>query len=246
MPKTSFKVLPAVDLMKGRVVRLVQGRAEEVSFEAPNPLEVARRWISRGAKALHVVDLDGSFEGRLRHESIIKEIISLGVEVQVGGGIRDLKVAERLLTLGASRVILGTLAVKEIDAVRDFAKRNPEKVMIAIDTKNWKVAIKGWTEESDFTPIQLAKVYEDLEVSFLFTNVDVEGKVEGIDRKKVLEILENVKRPVYVAGGFSSFEDVKFAKDAGAAGVVIGSALYTGKLKFEDVLKIQHEEEKDY
>ena len=125
--------------------------------------------------------------------------------------------------------------------VREFAKRYPEQVIIAIDSRKGKVAVKGWTETLPLTPIELGKLYDDLDVSFLYTNVDVEGLVRGIDAARIVEIVEKLSNPVYVAGGISSPDDVKFVKRCGAAGVVIGSALYTGKLKFEEVLKIEHE-----
>ncbi len=237
-----FKVIPAVDLKGGEVVRLRQGRENEVTFRAKNPVDVARRWIEKGASVLHVIDLDGAFQGRLRHEEIIKKIVGLGVETQVGGGIRDFDVAERLLKLGAARVILGTIAVERVEEVREFAEKWPRRVMIAIDSKKGKVAVKGWKETLKVTPIELAKLYDDLEVSFLYTNIDVEGLVSGIEKEKIAEVVKKLNNPVYVAGGISSVEDVRFAKKVGAAGVVIGSALYTGKLKFEDAVRIEHEE----
>ncbi len=230
-----FRVIPAVDLKGGKVVRLVQGRRDKVTVEINNPLEVARMWIEKGAKCLHVVDLDGAFGGKLVHEDVIIKIAELA-EVQVGGGIRDLKVAERLLNAGIDRIILGTLAVKDVKAVKRFANDHPGKVMIAVDSKKGKVVVEGWIKNTELTPVELAKLYEDCEVSILYTNVDVEGLISGIDIERVREVVESTTLPVYVAGGISSLDDVRAVKRCGAVGVVIGSALYTGKVKLEDLL----------
>ncbi len=233
-----FRVIPAVDLKDGKVVRLRQGKEKEVTFSAEDPVGVAKNWINRGARVLHVVDLDGAFQGKLKHEEIILRIISLGVEVQVGGGIRDLEVAERLLKFGASRVILGTLAVEKVEDVRVFANEWKGRVMIAVDVKGGKVAVKGWKEKTSLDPADFIKLYEDLDVSFLYTNVDVEGLVSGIDRE-AMGFLKNLNRPFYVAGGISSLDDILFAKKLGARGVILGSALYTGKIKLEEALKFE-------
>jgi len=236
-----FRVIPAVDIKDRKVVRLRQGREEEVTFEAEDPVEVAKGWVERGAKVLHVVDLSGAFGGRLRHEEIVAEIAKIA-EVQVGGGIRDFETAERLFGLGVERVIFGTLAVEKVEELRKFAEKWEGRVMIAIDSKSDKVAVRGWKETCNLSPLQLAKLYDDLEISFLYTNIDVEGLVSGINAEKVMEIVKSLRNPVYIAGGISSVEDIRFAKRVGAAGVIIGSALYTKKLKFEEALKVEHEE----
>ncbi len=242
---SEFFVIPAIDLMGGKVVRLRQGKVSDVTFSASNPLKIAKMWVEKGARVLHIIDLDGSFCGRMRHEKIIEEIASLGIELQVGGGIRDFRTAERLLEIGATRVIFGTLAVEKVRELREFAENHAGSVMIAIDSRGGRVVVRGWREETKLSPLQLAELYDDLDVSFLFTNVDVEGLVSGVERGKIEEVVSSLTNPVYVAGGFSSVEEVRFAKRCGAAGVVIGSALYTGRLKFEDVVRIEHEEEEE-
>ncbi len=235
-----FRVIPAVDLKDGKVVRLRQGREEDVTFQTENPVEVARQWVEMGARVLHVIDLDGAFKGRLRHENIIREIAKM-VEVQVGGGIRSFDVAERLFNAGVDRVIFGTLAVERMDELRNFAAEWEGRVMIAIDARKDRVAVKGWKEVLELSPLDLARKYDDLKVSFLYTNIDVEGLVSGIEREKIHSIVKSLQNPVYVAGGITSLEDIRFAKKCGAAGVVIGSALYTKKLKFEDAIKVEYE-----
>ncbi len=236
-----FRVIPAVDIKNGKVVRLRQGRENEITFEAENPVRVAKNWIEKGAKVLHVIDLDGAFQGKLRHEREIREIISLGAEVHVGGGIRSLDMAEKLLNYGARRVILGTIAFERVDEVRKFAERWKDRVIIAIDTKQGKVAVRGWKEKTEISPLEFARIYEDCEVSFLYTNIDIEGLAMGINREN-LEFLRNIKRPFYVAGGISSIEDILFIKKLGARGAILGSALYMGKIKLEEALRLEHEE----
>ena len=236
-----FRVIPAVDIKNGKVVRLRQGRENEITFEAENPVRVAKNWIEKGAKVLHVIDLDGAFQGKLRHEREIREIISLGAEVHVGGGIRSLDLAEKLLNFGARRVILGTIAFERVDEVRKFAERWKDRVIIAIDTKQGKVAVRGWKEKTEISPLEFARIYEDCEVSFLYTNIDIEGLAMGINREN-LEFLRNIKRPFYVAGGISSIEDILFIKKLGARGAILGSALYMGKIKLEEALRLEHEE----
>ncbi len=236
-----FRVIPAVDLKDGKVVRLRQGREEEVSFETENPVEVARQWVEMGAKVLHVIDLDGAFRGKLRHEDVIREIAKMDVELQVGGGIRSFGVAERLFNAGVDRVIFGTLAVERMEELRGFAAEWEGRVMIAIDARKDRIAVKGWKELLELSPLDLARKYDDLQVSFLYTNIDVEGLVSGIEREKIVKIVKSLRNPVYVAGGVTSLDDIRFAKRCGAAGVVIGSALYTKKLKFEDAIKVEYE-----
>lgn len=237
-----FRVIPSIDLMSGKVVRLVQGRPEIVTFQSSDPIKIARNWVEKGAKVLHVIDLDGAFQGKLRHEEIIGEISSIA-ETQVGGGIRDVEVAERLLKVGVERVIFGTLAFKNPEIVRKFAKENPGRVMIALDSKKGRLAVKGWKNVTSVKAVEFAEKFLDLDISFLFTDIDVEGLVSGINKQKILEIKSKIKdKPIYFAGGFSSVEDVRFAKNIGAAGVILGSAIYLEKVEFEEVLKVEKED----
>ncbi len=230
-----FRVIPAVDIKGGKVVRLVQGKRDMIRLELENPLEVAKMWVKKGARVLHVIDLDGAFEGKLFHEDVILKIANI-VETQVGGGIRDFKIAERLLDAGVKRVIFGTLAVRDVKSVKNFAKIYPNRVMIAIDSRKDNVFIEGWIKKTELKPIEVAKLYEDCDVSLLYTNIDVEGLVSGVEIEKIREIVESTSLPVYVAGGISSLDDVRAIKKCGARGVIIGSALYTGKVKIEELL----------
>jgi|Deesub1362A_J573_1020465.scaffolds.fasta_scaffold00195_53 phosphoribosylformimino-5-aminoimidazole carboxamide ribotide isomerase len=237
---SKFLVIPAVDLKGGKVVRLVQGVEDRITVQLDNPLEIAKKWIESGANCLHIIDLDGAFKGKLTHEEIIFNIRdAFRGEIQVGGGLRDFKVVERLLERGIDRVIIGTLAVENPEFVKEFARSYPGRVVVAVDAKKGRVAVKGWTKSSSLSPLDLINVFSDSEVAFLYTNIDVEGLVKGIDSEKVREVVGSTQRPVYVAGGISSIDDIKLVREAGGAGAIIGSALYTGKIDFKKALELE-------
>ncbi len=238
-----FEVIPAVDLKDGKCVQLQQGQAEKVLVSLKDPVKIAVNWMERGAKTLHIVDLSGTFGGNLYHEKIIFEIVreskNRNVTTQVGGGIRNAKIAENLLGKGVDRVIVGTLAFENPDTVKALAKKYPERIIVAIDSKGGKVVVKGWKEKTDLSPTEFASIYDGYDIFLLYTNVDVEGLMKGVNLDVIRNIVDNVNFPVYVAGGISSVDDVLNIKKTGAKGVIIGSALYTNKLKFEDlILKI--------
>ena len=235
-----FRIIPAVDIKDGKCVQLRQGNESDVIFESEDPVSVARKWVEAGAKSLHVVDLSGSFQGRLVHEDIVLEISQLA-EVQVGGGIRNAETVRRLLDIGVDRVIIGTMAVERSDVVKKLAQEFPGRIIIAIDSRHGNVVVRGWRESTCLSPVDLARVYDGYGVSFLFTNVDVEGLMRGVDEEAVRKVVEAIDRPVIVSGGITSMEDVKKVKNAGAAGVVVGSALYTGKLKLEELLSLEED-----
>ena len=234
-----FRVIPAVDIKNGKVVQLQQGDEKKIIIELDDPVSIAKKWVEMGAKTLHVIDLDGAFEGRLKNEKIIMKIKELEVELQVGGGIRDLKIAERLIEEGIDRIIFGTLAMERSDEVREFIKENPKRVMIAIDSKKGFVTYRGWKSVSCVKTIEFAKLYDGLDVSFLYTDVDVEGMMKGIILERVREVVTSLKNPVFIAGGISSVEDIKIIKDCGASGVIIGSALYTGRIDLKKALELE-------
>ncbi len=235
-----FRIIPAVDIKDGKCVQLQQGDENRKIVEIDDVIGVAKRWVDLGAKMLHIIDLDGTFSGKLVHEDMIMKIAEFA-RIQVGGGIRDVRIAEKLLNRGVDKVILGTLAVKKPEDVKRLAKDYPGRVVIAIDSKSGFVVVKGWKESSNLKPVNLAKLYEDCDVEFLYTNVDVEGLMRGIDYDSVREVVKNVKKPVLVAGGIARINDIRMLKEAGANGVVIGSALYTGKLRFEEVIELEEE-----
>lgn len=238
-----FEVIPAIDLMDGKCVQLEQGRRERVLFSADDPAEIAKDLLKKGALALHIIDLDGAFN-RGKNRDAIKSIAALAkgkARTQVGGGIRSYEIAKEMVELGVDRVILGTAAIKNPTLVEALARDfSPERIMVALDTKKGKVAVEGWTEGTGLSAEKVAKKFEGTVGALLFTNVDVEGRMGGVDETPIRKLMRSVKTPVIVAGGVTTLEDVKIIKECGAAGVVIGVAMYMGKIRLEDALKFSN------
>jgi phosphoribosylformimino-5-aminoimidazole carboxamide ribotide isomerase len=238
-----FEVIPAVDLRDGKCVQLVQGVPGSEIISLDDPFAVALDWIDKGAKTLHLVDLDGAIEGKRKNAPIVEKIIKAckekGVSIQVGGGIRNFEDAAALLKLGVSRVILGTAALQDPELVKLLADAfGKEFLTVALDAKNGKISIKGWTEECTQTPVEMGRKFEELGAgSLLFTNIDTEGLMQGVNPIPTKELVESVSIPVIASGGVSSLQDLRVLKETGAAGVVIGSALYTGKFTLEDAIE---------
>jgi phosphoribosylformimino-5-aminoimidazole carboxamide ribotide isomerase len=237
---SGFEVIPAVDLKGGNCVQLRQGKQDAVIFSAENPVAIAREWIVQGAKRLHIIDLDGAFMKEQSNFSVIKEITeSEGVKgeakIQVGGGIRTYEAAVKLLEIGVDRVIFGTAALKSPQLIETVAGVfSSERVMVALDARGGKVAIDGWREVTGIEAKAAAKKVEEMGAgSLLFTNIDVEGLMCGVEREIIEEFVGAASVPVVIAGGVSSAEDVKWIKEVGASGVVLGSALYKGKINFK-------------
>ncbi|MFC3477686.1 1-(5-phosphoribosyl)-5-[(5-phosphoribosylamino)methylideneamino]imidazole-4-carboxamide isomerase [Halobacterium litoreum] len=231
----SFAVVPAVDMQDGEVVQLVQGeRGTERRYG--DPVDAATRWVDAGADILHLVDLDGAFEGARANADAVERILdATDVDVQVGGGIRTAADAIDLLDRGVDRVILGTAAVENPDVVGEISAEYPGSVMVSLDAKDGEVVVEGWTEGTGLDPVEAAERYADLGAgSILFTNVDVEGKQEGVRTEPVRDLADSVDIPVIASGGVATVDDVVALKDAGAAGVVVGTALYEGNFTLEE------------
>ncbi|MXV60903.1 1-(5-phosphoribosyl)-5-[(5-phosphoribosylamino)methylideneamino]imidazole-4-carboxamide isomerase [Natronorubrum sp. JWXQ-INN-674] len=231
----SFQVIPAVDIQDGEVVQLVQGeRGTEKTYG--DPVEAAQRWIDAGAESLHLVDLDGAFEGERANADAIEAVLdTVDVPAQLGGGIRTAEGATDLLERGLDRVILGTAAVERPDIVAEISEDHPDSVVVSLDAKDGEVVVEGWTEGAGISPVEAAERYEDLgAAAILFTNVDVEGQLEGVAAEPVRELVEATDIPVIASGGVATLEDVRALKNAGAAAVVVGSALYEGNFTLED------------
>ncbi|WP_254532051.1 1-(5-phosphoribosyl)-5-[(5-phosphoribosylamino)methylideneamino]imidazole-4-carboxamide isomerase [Natrinema gelatinilyticum] len=233
--RESFEVIPAVDIQDGEVVQLVRGeRGTETTYG--DPVEAARRWIDAGAQTLHLVDLDGAFEGeRANAEAIDAVIDAVDVPTQLGGGIRTVDGAVDLLERGVDRVILGTAAVEDPSIVAEIGADYPDSVVVSLDAKDGEVVVEGWTEGAGISPVEAAERYADLgAAAILFTNVDVEGRLEGVATDPVRELVAATDIPVIASGGVATLADVRALADAGAAAVVVGSALYEGNVTLEE------------
>ncbi|WP_423792061.1 1-(5-phosphoribosyl)-5-[(5-phosphoribosylamino)methylideneamino]imidazole-4-carboxamide isomerase [Methanocaldococcus indicus] len=232
-------IIPAIDIKDKKCVQLVQGNPNNKILELDNPVEVAKKFVNEGAKYLHVIDLDGAL-GTGDNLDIIEEIVkNVNVPIEVGGGIRDLEKAKKLIDLGVDRVIVGTKAIlnKKFleELVDEFGK---DRVVLAVESKNNKVVIKGWKEKIDKSPLEIIKEYEDLLKYILFTNVDTEGLMRGINLDVIKDVVTNTKLNIIYSGGVSSIEDIKNLKRIGVYGVVIGSAIYKGKISLKEAISL--------
>lgn len=231
----TYEVVPAVDVQGGEVVQLVQGeRGTEKRYG--DPVAAAERWVDEGARTLHLVDLDGAFEGeRVNADAFEAVVDAVDVDVQVGGGIRTADDAFELLEAGVDRVILGTAAVENPDIVAEIADEYPEGVLVSLDAKGGEVVVSGWTEGTGLDPADAAERYEDVGASgILFTDVDVEGREAGVRTDEVGCVVDAVDIPVVASGGVATVEDIVALKDAGAAAAVVGTALYEGNFTLAD------------
>jgi len=231
-------VFPAVDILGGRCVQLVQGKRETATSYG-DPLLCAESWINQGAEALHIVNLDGAFgSSKLNAEKITDVIIRTGVETQLGGGIRSLDDARSWLDCGVDRIIISTFAADDPECLTILSEEyGSDRVMAGVDARAGEMVTHGWERPAgDFLE------WADLFIrkgagSLLYTNVSVEGLSNGIDPKPIRDLLSTVSVPVVVAGGITSPSDIKILKEADAAGVVLGSALYSGKITLQEALE---------
>ena len=245
-----FEVIPAVDMRGGRCVQLVQGVPGSEMVSLDDPVAVALDWIAHGAKTLHLIDLDGALDGKRVNAPIIEKIVSegkkRGVVIQIGGGIRSFEDAAHLLKLGADRVILSTAALREPELVKRLADEfGSAHINVALDSKNGKVATEGWKKLSEFTAVEMGQKFEKLGAgTLLFTNIDTEGLMKGVNPTPTAELVKAVNIPVIASGGITTLQDILTIKATGACGVVVGSALYTGKFTYPEALNILKEKHK--
>ena len=232
----SFELIPAIDLLGGACVRLSQGRYDDATVYARDPAEQAKRFAACGIPRLHVVDLDGAKAGRPVNREAVRAIVAAvpGIRVQLGGGLRTLESVSEVLAHGIDRVVLGTIALRDPELVREAARRFPGRVAVGIDAKDGCVAVEGWTEASTARVAELAQRFEDAGVAALIhTDIARDGMLEGPNLEASLELADAVSIPVIVSGGVRSAEDVLAASQheaRGVAGAIVGRALYTGDL----------------
>src|SRR3972149_759950 len=237
-----FRIIPAIDLKNRKCVSLVQGipGTERVSLD--DPAGIARRWVSEGAGVLHLIDLDGAIEGKRLNRSIIESIVKdLNIETQVGGGIRTKKDASDLLLLGVDRVILGTAAINNPALVEELSSEfGNERIIVALDSKNGMVTTHGWAKSSIFTAVELGRKFEKLGAgSILFTDINTEGLLKGVDTEPTRELAEALEIPVIASGGITTLSDIEAIKGTGAKGAVIGAALYVGNFSLREALELE-------
>ena len=230
-----MKFYPAIDLKDGDCVRLYKGEMDAATVYGGDPAAQARAFADAGCGWLHVVDLNGAFEGRPVNGAAVDAILAAGGQnVQLGGGIRNREMIETWLGKGVARVILGTAAVKDPDLVTDGCKSFPGRIAVGIDARGGRVAVEGWAEAADITALDLARKFEDAGVAaIVYTDIDRDGAMEGPNVAATVELAKTVDIPVIASGGVSSMDDLRALKDAGAGlldGVISGRALYDGAI----------------
>jgi len=236
-------IIPAVDIRAGRCVRLVHGELSKETVYHADPLEVALRWEAAGAARIHLVDLDGAFQGCMQNSAVIEQIArAVKVPVQVGGGIRDEARAAELLERGVSRIILGTVAVTSPQLVEALCRRFPAQVLVGIDARAGQVAIRGWVEQAEQSAIDLARKMGDLGVKeIIYTDINRDGTLQGPNLAALEEMAKAVSLQVIASGGVSSLNDLEklcALEPLGVSGVILGQALYTGRVDLRDALAI--------
>ena len=233
---SGFTVYPAIDLKGGQVVRLVKGEMASATVFNPDPADQAARFAALGYRWLHVVDLDGAFEGRAVNAAAVRAILAArgGMNVQLGGGIRSLDAIVHWLGTGVTRVILGTVAVTNAALVREAARRFPGQVAVGIDARDGRVAIQGWGEGTDVSAVELARQFEDAGVAaIIYTDIARDGTGLGLNVDETCAVASAVSVPVIASGGIGSLSDLealKQARHANIAGAICGRALYDGRM----------------
>jgi phosphoribosylformimino-5-aminoimidazole carboxamide ribotide isomerase len=232
-------LLPAIDLMSGEVVRLRQGKADQKTVYSKDPAAFARRWEEEGGDYLHVVDLDAAFTGEQRNlESVRAICAAVKFPVELGGGIRDMAAAQRAVDAGVSRVIIGTRAAESLDFVAELAgKLGRERVAVGIDAKNGKVSVKGWTQESALTALDLARRAEQAGAgTIIYTDIATDGMLQGPNFAETEKMLNAIQCQLIASGGVSSAANVKrLAQMPGLYGCIIGKALYDGAVNLREL-----------
>lgn len=230
-----FELIPAIDLMNGSCVRLAQGRYEDKTVYGEDPGLVAAGFAAHSIRRLHVVDLDGAKAGRPENKTAIESIVAAvapDIPVQLGGGIRDVDSVAAALDIGISRVILGTVALREPELVREAARKYPDQIVVGIDARDGNVAVEGWLDVSEARATDLAKSFEDAGVAaIVYTDISRDGMLSGPNLEQTVELARSVSIPVIVSGGVSCEDDITSAArevESGIAGIIVGKALYTG------------------
>ena len=236
-------VIPAIDLKEGKCVRLEQGLMDKDTVFNECPASQALEWQNQDAELLHIVDLDGAFAGQPKNRTAIEAIIkAISIPAQLGGGIRDIATIESYLSLGLSRVIIGTAAQRNPELVREACARFPGQIVVGIDAKNGLVAVQGWAEVTGITAVELARKFEDCGVSaIIYTDISRDGMLQGPNLEATQALAKAVSIPVIASGGVSSLDDIinlMAIESSGVTGVITGKAVYTGAIRLAEAISL--------
>ncbi|MEE9565937.1 MAG: 1-(5-phosphoribosyl)-5-[(5-phosphoribosylamino)methylideneamino]imidazole-4-carboxamide isomerase [Desulfobacteria bacterium] len=236
-------IIPAVDIKKGRCVRLLQGREDSETVFSDDPSAMAARWEGEGAELVHVIDLDGAFSKGPQNVEAVKRILDrVDIPIQLGGGIRSMETISTYLDLGVGRVILGTEAIRNPSLVEQACKAFPNRIMVGIDARKGMVAIEGWTQTTEQKAVEMAKGIEGLGLAgIIFTDIHKDGMQTGPNIEETKRMAESVSTPIIASGGVGNINDIKaLAKlePLGVVGIITGRALYDGRLDLKQALEV--------
>ena len=235
-------LIPAIDLKEGHCVRLRQGNMDDSTVFSDDPVAMAGQWVEQGCRRLHIVDLDGAFEGEPINADVIEEISNTypDLEIQIGGGIRSIDTVEAYLEAGVNYVIIGTMAVKRPEFVTELCSEFPGNVIVGLDAKNGMVATHGWAEESEHEAIDLARRFEDQGVAaIVYTDISRDGMMQGVNVEATRDLARAIEVPVIASGGVTNLDCIiklNEVSDSGIMGVIIGRALYEGTISLPEAL----------
>ena len=233
-------IIPAIDLKDGQCVRLRKGIMEDTTVFSNNPTEMASKWVAEGARRLHLVDLNGAFEGKPINTNCVNEITKSfpNLPVQIGGGIRDLQTANAYIEAGISYLIIGTMAVTNPDFVEKLCDEFPNKIIVGLDANNGLVATDGWAKQTDIDVVELSKKYEQYGVnSIVYTDIARDGMMQGVNVEATANLAKKTSIPIIASGGITNLDDIAaLLKNAhhGIMGAITGRAIYEGQLDFND------------
>ena len=240
-------LIPAIDLKDGKCVRLRQGRMDDETVFGDDPVAVARRWVEAGARRLHMVDLNGAFQGKPVNASAIRAVAEAfpDLPIQVGGGIRDEETVQAYLDAGVQYTIIGTKAVSAPHFINDLCVEFPGHIIVGLDAKDGKVAIDGWSKLSHHSVIDMAQRFEDDGVeAIVFTDIGRDGMMEGVNVESTVELAQAIRIPVIASGGITNLEDIQAlckVADEGIMGAITGRAIYEGTLDLAEAQKLADE-----
>lgn len=235
-----MQIWPAIDLRGGKCVRLRQGDYEQETIFAEDPAAVARQFASHGARHLHIVDLEGAREGLPVNLPSVQEILeSIGIECELGGGIRDEQSISELLSFGLSRLVIGTSAISDPDWFRQMCRQFPNKLVLGIDARDGRAATNGWMTTSEVSALDLARQFDNEPLAaIIYTDIATDGMLRGPNLAAMAQMQDAVRTPVIASGGVTTIADVRQLAATGLAGCIIGRALYEGTLKLADALRV--------
>lgn len=233
-----MQIYPAIDIIDGKAVRLSQGKFDDVTVFNDSPADVAKEWVNAGTTYIHIVDLDGARYGKTFVIDIIKDIKSkYDIKIETGGGVRTMKDIDDRINAGASRVIIGTAAVKNPELVKEAVKKYGDMIAIGVDAKNGMVAVSGWEEVSDITAVDLCLKMKSYGINtIIYTDISKDGMMSGPNIESTKELIEKTGMDIIASGGVTDMADIENVDNINAAGVIIGKALYNGALNLEDVI----------